>query len=142
MDLSQHFPESEAQPNDVSICRLFDIIPYSCEHHDSGHIKISPSLSATLFRHTHIYTFYVINKYTPSFTDTLSLSHTHTHTFSLSHTHGAGSDITGQKLRMCAGTYAVLCTKTTVWYELNITENIFILSTRTTRMHCPILLLV
>ncbi len=25
VDLSQHFPESEPQPNDVSICRLFDM---------------------------------------------------------------------------------------------------------------------
>ncbi len=97
--------------------------------------------------YSHKLFLYVINKYTHEHIHTLfhwhSQTNTHTYPFSLFHTHGAGSDIMGKKLRMCACTYAVLCTKTTEWYDINITENIFILlSTRTTPMHCPILLLV
>ena len=57
-------------------------VPYSCEHRGSGHIKISPSLSATLFRHTHMYIFlYVINRWIHAWT------HMHPHSLTLSLTH-------------------------------------------------------
>lgn len=75
VDLSQHFPESEPQPNDVSVCRLFDM------SHTAVSIMtlvISTSLPCflQLFSDILAYTLFIgykyVNTYTPSFTDTLS----------------------------------------------------------------------